>query len=120
MKTFGNKVGNIIDTEAIAERGFNPKETYQLLKTSWPIMMSWGARDFAFDGDKYLRFKVNGYLLKGFVYVTLNFADLYKVYFTNGRHEIVEIADDVFFEDLSSTIDKAVETKDDYATQAGL
>ena len=43
-------------------------------------MMSWGANSFV-GGNNFLQFKVQGFLLKGFVKITLNGMDLYDIQF---------------------------------------
>jgi hypothetical protein len=76
------------------------------------IVWCWGARGWTnVNNHKALKFRVNGRLFKGFVYITVNGLDLFDIYFTKIKSStIVNKAKDIYLEDLIETIDKIVET----------
>jgi hypothetical protein len=87
----------------------------QLFMHGAPIVWSWGARDWQalvayenFRGG--LRFRVSGALFKGIVEVRLTGADLYDVHLIRGK-SCKQIADGIYFDQLTEVIDHAVETK---------
>jgi len=75
------------------------------------IVWCWGANSWVNIENKALRFKVQGYLHKGFVFLTVNGLDLFDIYLTNTKGEIVNVDNDVYLEDLIERIDLLVETK---------
>lgn len=81
---------------------------------------SWGAHDYRNIENKILRFKVGGRHFKGLVWIAVNGADLFNIYFSKGRrsengcYELVEKISDIFIEDLLDTIDKKVEYMPNY------
>ncbi len=75
------------------------------------IMMSWGANSFV-GGNNFLQFKVQGFLLKGFVKITLNGMDLYDIQFIKvkkGVPEVLKEVNDVYFDEMVDVIDRHVE-----------
>jgi len=81
------------------------------------IVWCWGAHNYANIEDKLFRFKVQGRLFKGLVWIGVNGLDLFNVYFSTGRrsengcYKLVDKIENVYIEDLIETIDKKVETK---------
>ena len=92
----------------------NVNETRQLLGLGGAKFWSWGAHAFVNFGNKFLKFKVNGNLHKGHVYICVNGSDLYDVYLTSTQGNIKKEIKDIFFEDLVDRIDEAVEKIDKY------
>lgn len=75
------------------------------------IAWCWGPQAWTKMNDFALRFKVNGYLHQGHVYVSVNASDLFVVTITTIRGKILSITEDVYIESLVSTIDSLVERK---------
>lgn len=76
-----------------------------------PIVWSWGATAWTTMGKYALRFKVNGYLHKGHVYLSVNASDLFVVTLTTIRGKITNIIDDVYIDNIIDVIDGVVERK---------
>lgn len=85
----------------------------QILSHSQAIVWSWGAIEFhnvEYKGMQALRFPVNGFLHKGYVVVAYNGgSDAFEVYCLNEADEVVKSNDDVYLNELVSTIDSMVE-----------
>ncbi len=75
---------------------------------------SWGAHAWTKMNDYCLRFKVNGNHFSGHVYLVVNGADLFDVYYTTTRGTIKMIDNDIYLDMLLDTIDKKVEWIEDY------
>lgn len=88
--------------------------TLQVLSHNRMVFFSWGATAFTNFKDKVLRFKVNGHHHKGHVYVVVNGADLFDVYLTTTRGTIVKEMNDIYFDELQSRVDNAIERIDEY------
>jgi len=73
-----------------------------------------GAENFKNFENKALIFKVNGHHFKDAVVITLNGSDLFDIYYVNRKQEIVDMATDIYFDDLVDTIDKKIEYIADY------
>jgi len=65
----------------IAKIEFDIKDLYNTLRRT-RIAMSWGINSPSNYKDQVLAFKVQGFLLKGWVYISLDFDDTFKVTFT--------------------------------------
>jgi len=100
------------ELENVVCRGFDQNETFKLLKMNNNLLMCWGARNFVKIKDNALRFKVSGYLHKGYVYITLGASDTYDIHLvsTHGNHK--ETKEGIYYDQLSDVIDMMVETKD--------
>lgn len=72
-------------------------------------VMSWGACNWK-GGENFLQFKVNGYKLAGAVRIELNGKDLYDITFYNEKKEVVQTANDIYFDQMVDLIDGVVET----------
>ena len=75
------------------------------------IVWCWGAEKWTIINNKALRFKSNGYLHKGYVYITVNGLDLFDIYITTLGNKIKEVIKDIYLEDLIDVIDRRIETK---------
>ena len=76
-----------------------------------PIVWSWGARDWTKMNEGVLRFKVSGRLHEGYVYLSINFMDLFRIDLTDGSGKIVTTEDDIYVDTLIEVLDKLIETK---------
>ena len=77
-------------------------------------LMAYGAKDFAMlsqnkDRRGGLEFKVNGLRHKGWVRISLTWADLYKVETVNWRRNLKDSIDEVYFDQLVEVLDAFVE-----------
>jgi len=114
-----NKVGEIIKYDEITKNkiSFDPNEVLKILRSNFSIFYSWGSTNFVVDNTKntkMLRFKVNGMKHKGFVYIFLNGADLFDVYFTDKKDVITKIVSDLYFDQLVEVIDEYVKKQSYY------
>ena len=105
-----------IDIEAIAKksREQNCQETLQLLQMNQPIFWSWGSHAFKNFKNRVLRFMVHGHHHKGHIYIAVNGADLFDVYYTTNRGTIVDTDTDLYLDMLVNAIDKRVERIKEY------
>lgn len=112
------KKGEKIDMEKVSCRPFNPNETLALLKSDIMVFWSWGSHAFKVflikNEKRVLRFAVQGHHHKGHVYITLNGADLYDVYFTTRKGKIVDSKCGLYFDMLVEAIDRRVERVPEY------
>lgn len=80
------------------------------------VTMSWGISDrraVMFMGRPSLRFRVNGFVHKGDVVVSLNEGqDLYEIYLLTGDSMVGKCFKEVYVEDLVGILDREVETGD--------
>jgi len=90
-------------------RDADPGLILRALMADIPKYLSWGARSAVNLFGKGLRITVSGFKHKGWVYVLLNGSDLFDVYLTTNRGKITKIIRDVGVENLSETVDLAVE-----------
>jgi len=96
------------------QRTFNPSETLQLLNRYGFRFWSWGANGFKNLANQALFFKVHGHHHKGYVLITLNYADLYEVRFLTTRGNIKDTITDLYFDQLFDAIDEKVERIEAY------
>jgi len=104
------KVGDVINPAEVGQRGFDPKELFNAirnLRTVW----CWGAQAWTIHKDMFLRFKSNGYLHKGRVYITLGWDDTFTIIYTTVRGKVVDIQEGIYVDVLVEAIDRKVETK---------
>jgi len=81
----------------------------QILAGGMIHVMSWGAHNWAAI-DKYtLRFKVQGFLHKGFVTVRLTPMDVYQVKLLKRDGTVVKTIENVYCDELTEIIDNNVE-----------
>lgn len=98
--------------QAVREYGvreFNPNETLSLLNKYTFRFWSWGANGFKNVANKGLFFKVQGHHHKGYVLITLNFADLYDVRLFTTTGNLKDTITDLYFDQLFDAIDEKVE-----------
>lgn len=104
------KVGDILKPLELGERSFDPKELFTNLKRN-RIVWCWGAQAWTVHKDKFLRFKSNGFLHKGHVYILLGWDDTFTVLTTSMKGKIKTINKSVYVDVLVETIDRLIETK---------
>jgi hypothetical protein len=117
METTINSIGTMIDIEAKAKhcREFSVVETKKQLYFFGKIkVFSWGAHNWVNFQNKALRFTVQGRHFRGHVYIFLNGADLYDVYYCSNRGNIKMIDTDMYFDQLTEIIDRKVEYVPEY------
>ena len=93
----------------------NCNETLQVVSHNRIVFYSWGATAFKNYQNKILRFKVNGHHHKGHVYIVVNGSDLYDVYLTTTRGNIVKEMKDIYFDELQTRIDNEIERIEQYS-----
>ena len=93
----------------LAKMEFNIKEIYWLIARTM-IAMSWGINSPANYRDRVLFFKVQWFLLKGYVYISLEYDDTFTVYFTKkDKVSVIRIVKWVYIDQLIDIIDHYVE-----------
>jgi len=98
-------------------RTINLNELISLLQMNQSIFWSWGAHAFTVDNKKdpkMFRMKVNGHHHKGHVYIFVNGMDLFDVYLTTTKGNIVKKFTDIYFDQLVEMIDNAIEKVKEY------
>jgi hypothetical protein len=118
LKASKNEVGDVLDIKKAACREWPIQEYYSkmIMKSAssnsngMPCRWSWGLHAaLIMVKDKALRFKVSGLLHKGYVYLIVNGADLFDVYYTNSQSVIKKISKDVYLEDLMEVLHGEIE-----------
>jgi len=106
------KVGEKIDAYKVGQRSFDPEETFAFVTHAGhrAVVWSWGAHAYVTHEDKFLRFKVQGRLFKGHVYIILGWYDTFTLYFTSSHGNIKRIEEGIYIDMLIGTIDGIVET----------
>lgn len=106
-------MAKVIITEHDAEIG---QYILTILKTKLDIVASWGLDPETLRPIKYgIQFHVQGFKHTGLVRIALNEgADLFEVTLLSEEGEEVKKIEDVFLDNLISTVDEAVEKTDDY------
>jgi len=95
------------------QRDFDAKETLQVLTINKSIYWSWGVSQRYADKN-YLLLKVSGHHHKGYVLITLNYNDTYKVSIVSYRGKLLQTFDEVYFDQLTEIIDNRIEKIKDY------
>jgi len=111
MKNVNDIGGEFVAEKAVC-RELNPVELLQLLRLDIMKFWSWGANGFTVDkkkGTKMFRMTVRGHHHKGYVYIVLNFLDLFDVYLVNKKNIIKDKMTDLYFDQLADAIDEKVE-----------
>ena len=104
------KVGDILDPDKVGKRSFDPLELFNALRrlrTVW----AWGAHAWVHHKDQFLRFKSEGFLHKGHVYIILGWDDTFTVILTSVRGKVISIDEGIFVDMLVQTIDRRIERK---------
>lgn len=104
------KVGDIINPSEVGQRSFDPVDLFNNIK-NLTIVWCWGAQAWTHHKDKFLRFKSNGYLHKGHVYIILGWDDTFTIIYTTLKGKILDIQEGIYIDMLIDTIDKKIETK---------
>lgn len=91
-------------------RPFDPQILlYQMQHPDKWTFFAWGASKFSQWKNLYVKFWVNGAKHRGYVYVTLNGADLYDVFIVSTKGNLKDSKTDIYFEDLQREIDHLIE-----------
>ena len=104
------KIGEILNPIEVGERSFDPQDLFnnlRRLQTVW----CWGAQAWTVHKDKFLRFKSNGFLHKGHVYILLGWDDTFTVVLTTLKGKVISIDAGVYVDMLVNVIDRRIETK---------
>jgi hypothetical protein len=102
------------ETSFKKQRDMDCNEALALLKAYGWGFMSWGPSAFTNCKNKALRFRVNGHHHKGFVYISVNGADLYDYVLTDFNNVVVGEDTDIYFDELFERLDKAIEWIPEY------
>lgn len=94
-----------------ASRNMDVNLTWKLVTQTNPVKFSWcwGTHAPVRMTERILRFKVDGLLHKGHVYLCVNGLDLFDIYLTTTMGTIKHIIKDVYIDVLVETIDNHVE-----------
>jgi len=104
------KVGDIVNPLEVGQRGFDPKEVFNALRKLQTVWC-WGAQAWTTHKDQFLRFKSNGFLFKGHVYITLGWDDTFTIIYTTLKGKVVDIQEGIYVDMLVGTIDRKIERK---------
>ena len=110
-----NKVGEKIEIEELKKgRRFDAQTLIsQLYAGGRSKVWSWGFHNPIAYADKngcyVLRFTVRGNLFRGHIYVALNGADLYDVYYCSNRGNIKMISEGLYCDNITEVIDEKIE-----------
>ncbi|MEX0597117.1 MAG: hypothetical protein WD512_11510 [Candidatus Paceibacterota bacterium] len=99
--------------QGIGEREFNLQETWKQLTYGnrfW-VVGSWGVSKKVNFDNKVMMLQVNGALHKGKIYIVLAYDDTYTIYQTTNQNRVIKKSEMIYFDMLTDTIDKMVETK---------
>jgi hypothetical protein len=109
------KKGEKIDVKAIGCREFHSMQELVKAIARTAKVMSWGARSWTKMSKYVLAFRVSAHRHKGLIYIAVNGADLFDVYLVSTHRNIKKVFNNVYVEDLLSTIDDEIEKIDSYA-----
>lgn len=112
-----NKINEKIDVAEKVKtcRVMDMNDLLSLLQSNINVWWSWGSHALTkTSDDKMFRFAVNGHHFRGHIYIFVNGADLFDVYFTTSKGTIKEIKEDLYFDMVVNAIDKYVEYIPDY------
>jgi len=107
------EVGNVLDIQSAVCRDMNINELNSAIQRSGPrYSWCWGyTAPVSMEKQRCFRFTVTGQIHRGWVYIVLNGADLFDIYYTNKRNLIKNVDEDVYIEDLIQRLSKAIERK---------
>lgn len=90
-----------------------------ILRTQLMVVLSWGFhRPMTLPDDKGLAFKVDGFKHRGWVFVKYNDGkDLFDVELRDNAMTIIRVIENVYFDQLVTVIDNAVEHTENYEEQ---
>ena len=115
------KIGTMIDTSQLGCRDIHYETAIAQISYNRAKYICWGADRFGVDKlikkwgtCKWFRFWVSGLKHTGWVYVELNGADLYDIYYVSQRHRIKLIDSDIYGTDICDRIDETIEKQANY------
>lgn len=79
-------------------------------------VLTWGTRGWTKMNNALLRFRVSARRHKGYIFIAVNGSDLYDVWLTDLKGNIKKTFNDVYVDDLISTIDNEIEDIPAYHT----
>jgi len=98
-----------LEISKVAELPFDLKEIYKMLAHNI-IGMSWGINRPSLYKDTVLAFKVQGYVHRWWVYITLSYDDTFRIYLTkSNRTSIVKDIKWVYIDELRDVLDSYIE-----------
>lgn len=106
-------VGDVLDLKSAVCRDMDINELNKAIQRSGPnYSWCWGfTAPVSMEKSRCLRFTVTGMLHRGWVYIVLNGADLFDIYYTNKKDLIKKVDEDVYIDDLIQRLDRAIERK---------
>ena len=112
----GIEIGQELDTKEASCREFVASDAVKAVKLNVMKFICWGVERFIADKTpitKFIQFDVRGLKFKGTVYLFLNGADLYDVYYVKDG-KIEDKRTDVYFDELTDVIDERIEYIESY------
>ena len=101
-----------INTDELHQRDFlGMTENFVPAVRRLMIVLSWGAENWTKINEGVLRFDVYGRLHEGYVFLSINWMDLFSITLTDFNGNIVSSEDDIFIDNLIDTLDKMIETE---------
>lgn len=110
-----NKVQLYEIVKPFFQREFNPQETMKVLTHNKMIYWTWGVSEIVSFENKSLVLKVSGNHHKGYVVITLDFLDLYNVYYISNKGEKKDESLGLYFDQLVEVIDNKIERIPEYS-----
>lgn len=92
------------------QREFNFKETMLVLQTPINIYWCWGVEKLIGIDEVGLILKVNGYLWKHYVLISLHWSDTYIVTLLDAEFNPTKSVEGIYFDMLQDTVDRMIET----------
>lgn len=98
--------------EHLLQREFDVNETHKVLQSPINIYWCWGVASYGHIEHKGLLLKVNGFLHKDYLLISLGWDDTYIVSLLDSKLQVVgEPKTGIYFDMLQYTVDKLIETK---------
>jgi len=112
-----NEVKEVFNPEKASCRVMDIKDLHKVVTSNYMTRAAtWAFRNPGIViKDKCYRFRVSGHHHKGYVYIILNGLDLFDVYYTNIKHVIKKIDNDVYVFDLVDRLDTSIEKIPSYS-----
>ncbi len=99
-----------LDITKIAQMEFNISEIYKIIR--WHhYSMSWGLNSPSMYKDKILIFKVQGFVHRGLVFLSLAYDDTFTITLTKINKTVVKTIKWVYIDELIHTLDENIEKK---------
>ena len=106
--------GEKIDVKQVSCREVDANYILNILRSNISIFWSWGSNNLIDLNGKGLRLTVSGHHFKGHIYIVLNGADLFDIYYCSNHGTIKDVHENIYFDQLSEVIDNKIERIDDY------